>query len=269
MKLSKRSILVLVFCIAALSTIIFLPLLLNPKSDMKPAIDRAVDYLENSDEPYALLWCNVMYRRFGITEFSDALEHYDQILAEQPDDAALLRIFRRIADHNNALMTEDLGALTADVDKFVVPALYCDQMQLPDNYAKMLENAVSLGDYQLTHVLLAWIFIQENRCNLSLPDGFIEDTCLATASLIDSDQTVTDKELEAAAFLYMTGQGNLVDNSFVDKVILAQHNDGGWSITGKTTDESNWHPTILVLLLLLHIENPADSYPPILDPAQS
>ena len=105
--------------------------------------------------------------------------------------------------------------------------------------------------------------------NLSLPDGFIEGTYLATAALIDSDQTVNDKELEAAAFLYLAGQGNLVDRIFVEKVISAQHTDAGWSITGKTTDESNWHPTILALLLLLHIENPANSYPPILDPAPS
>ena len=268
MKLSKRTIPVLIFCIAALSTIILLPSLLNPKSGMQYTIDHAVDYLKNTDEPYALLWCNVMCRRFGITEFSGALERYDQILA-QSDDAALLRIFRRIADHNNVLRTEDLEALTADIDKFVVPALYCDQMELPDNYIEMLENAASLGDYQLTHVLLAWIFIQENGCNLSLPDGFIEGTYLATAALIDSDQTVTDKELEAAAFLNLAGQGNLVDSIFVEKVISAQHTDAGWSITGKTTDESNWHPTILALLLLLHIENPANSYPTILDPAPS
>ena len=266
MKLSKRNILVLVFCIAALSTIILLPPLLNPKTGTQSAIERAVGYLKNSDEPYALLWCNVMYRRFGITEFSGTLERYDQILA-QSDDAALLRIFRRIADHNNVLRTEDLGALTADVDKFVVPALYCDQMQLPDNYAELLENAVRLGDYQLTHVLLAWIFIQENGCNLSLPDGFIEDTYLATAALIDSDQTVTDKELEASAFLYLAGQGNLVDSSFVEKVVSAQHTDGGWSITGKIADESNWHPTILALLLLLHVQYPEDVYPPTLAPA--
>jgi hypothetical protein len=115
--------------------------------------------------------------------------------------------------------------------------------------------------------LLAWIFIQENGCNLSLPDGFIEDTYLATAALIDSDQTVTDKELEAAAFLYLTGQGNLVDNSFIEKVLSVQHNDGGWSLTGKTADESNWHPTILALLMLLYVQYPTDVYPPILAPA--
>jgi hypothetical protein len=63
----------------------------------------------------------------------------------------------------------------------------------------------------------------------------------------------------------MTGEGNIIENSFVEKVISAQHTDGGWSITGKTADESNWHPTILALLLLLHIHNPANSYLPILD----
>ena len=50
----------------------------------------------------------------------------------------------------------------------------------------------------------------------------MEDTYLATAALIDSDQTVADKELEVATFLYLAGQCNLVDNSFAEKVISAQ-----------------------------------------------
>jgi len=89
----------------------------------------------------------------------------------------------------------------------------------------------------------------------------------ATATLIGNDPLVTDLELEAAAFLYLAGQGALVDNAFVDRVIAVQNYDGGWLLSSNTPGKSDWHPSILGLFLLLHREYPADSYPSMLDPA--
>jgi hypothetical protein len=172
-----------------------------------------------------------------------------------------------MSDYYNTYQSEDLDAVTAGVDHLVIPALYCNTQALPDDYPEMLNTAVILGDYQLTHTLLALIFIQENGYSLQLPDGFVENVYQANAQLINDDQTVTDKELEAAAFLYLAGQGARVNNSFIEKVLTAQKNDGGWTITGNKADNSNWHPTILALLLLLHVQYPADTYPPTLAPA--
>jgi hypothetical protein len=128
----------------------------------------------------------------------------------------------------------------------------------------MLENSAAKGEYQLTHTLLALIFIKENNYQLQLPDNFTENVYNSNAQLVDNDQTVTDLELEAAAFLYLANQNDLVNNSFIEKAIAAQKTDGGWTTTGKQTDQTNWHPTILALLLLLHEQYPADSYPPTL-----
>lgn len=264
MKLNKRRILVLVFCIAALCSIILLASMLTPKTGLETAVEKAVGFFEDSNEPYALLWMDVMYRRFAITQFSDALERYDQLISAEPENVALLRIFRRIADPNNVLQTEDLDSVYSEVDELVIPALYCNQEPLPDDYVEMLENAVAVGDYQLTHTLLALVFVQENGYSLSLPEGFVESVYSSNAQLIDDDQTVTDIELEAATFLYLAEQNELVSDSFVEEVILAQKDDGGWTISGNKTDQSNWHPTILALLLLLHEQNPTDSYPPTL-----
>jgi hypothetical protein len=80
---------------------------------------------------------------------------------------------------------------------------------------------------------------------------------------------VEDIELEAAAFLYLAGQGSRVDNAFVERVIAIQNYDGGWPDTRYNLDDSDWHSTILGLLLLLHVEYPADSYPPVLAPTSS
>ena len=271
MKLGKRRALLLAFCITALcSLLVVVPLLMRPKPDMQTAIAKAIDLLEDEQEPYALLWLDVIYRRFGITEFANSLQRYDQILTEQPEQGHIMRVFRRIADYYNEVQIKDLEAVSLPSDLIIAHALYCDRLGLPSDYPQMLDRAASQGGYYLTHVLLAWIWVQENGCELALPDGFIDEVYHANAAIINSDpMTVDDLKLEAAAFLYLAGQGRLVDDSFVERVIVSQNDDGSW---GRSSDDQeaaywHWHSTIVGLLLLLHVEFPADSYPPVLDSA--
>ena len=51
------------------------------------------------------------------------------------------------------------------------------------------------------------------------------------------------------------------------RVIASQNDDGTWGNSDdKQTEEYwHWHSTILALLILLHVEFPADSYPPMID----
>jgi hypothetical protein len=266
----KKRTAFLVFFIIALCSLLVVTLLLHPAPEpnaLQRAVTNAIDFFEGSREPFLLLWLDVMHRRFGIAEFADALQRYDQALAENPQQALEMRVFRRIADHDNPLQAEDLQALSFEVDRVTAPALYCDRLGLPADYSAMLVEAVSSGGYMLTHALLACIWIQDNGCEVPLPDGFIEDLYRANAALIGDDPVVDDLELEAAAFLYLAGQGALVDDAFVERVIAVQNDDGGWLPSSDTPGNSDWHATILALLLLLHVEFPADSYPPVLAPA--
>jgi hypothetical protein len=223
-------------------------------------VANAIKFLGQSQEPEAMLWLDVMFRRFGIEEFANSLQQFDQLIYLYPSKLPELRLFRRIADYNNPISAYDLKRVKIDLDRITLPALYCDRLDLPSDYLKVLEERVSRGGYQLTHVLLAWIWIQENGCEPELPDDFIEDLYHANAALIDTDPIVTDLELEAAAFLCLAGQSELVDDSFLEQVIASQDADGGWG------SDRRWHTTILGLLYLLHVEFPSDTYPPVLAP---
>jgi hypothetical protein len=211
---------------------------------------------------------NVMYRRFGITEFADSLQHYDQVLSNNPDNALLL-VFRRIADYSNDVPPECFSAVTADVDRITVPALYSDRKELPDNYMSELDAAANSGGYLLTHALLATIWLQENYCELSISNDFAESLYCANARLIGNGSVVNDLQLEAAAFLYLAGQGRREDDAFVRRVIATQNYDGGWSASSDAPADSNWHASVFGLMLLLHVEFPAASYPPMLATATS
>lgn len=229
------------------------------------AIGNATNYLQSISEPYAFLWLNVAYRRFNVTVFADSLQRYDQALAQTSvENQPLLRIFRRIADHNNLLKSGDLQAVTSETDKLTVPALYCNQMELPPNYEAALVQAMNSQGYMKTHALLATIWVHENNCSLSVPAGFYVSLIEANVASINNDEAVTDLEIEAAAFLAMSGQSSLVPSVFIEKVIAAQNSDGGWPTINTGSEGSNWHASVLALLLLLHQKYPDTSYTPVL-----
>lgn len=231
--------------------------------NLRNAIENATTFLKGTNESYALLLMNVAYRRFGVEAFSDSLQQYDELLASNPQNSPILRIFRRIADFNNQLQDGDMNSVTAETDKVTVPALYIDRFDLSDNYPELLHNAASGGGYLLTHALLASIWFKENGHELGAE--FTSSLYINSAALIRVDQTVTDLEVEAASLLCIADSGSMVDDVFTQYVLDAQRPDGGWSDNNATANKSNWHTTVLALLLLLHVAYPDNYYPPMID----
>jgi hypothetical protein len=230
------------------------------EAELKATIANAIAFLQRAREPHALLFMGLIHRRFGIQEFADAPARYDAVLPEHPDRAPVLRVFRRMFDANNPIVLEDWEHVKIQTDRLLVSALYCDRLGLPESFAEALERAVSQGRYAATHALLAWVWIQENRCALTLPDGFLEKMYGSVAAIIDEDPTtVNDIKLEAGAFLCLARQVGRVDLGFVRRVIAFRNADGGWGrpVEGAgRADESSWHSTILALMILLHVSFP-------------
>lgn len=268
-KLNKKILTSILICFIVLGslTIIYFKLIANTKnfpssgveeyseSELSDAILNSINFIKNSSEPHTLLWLDVIYRRFGIESFSFAYQRYDQLLEEKHIQTSSLRVFRRIIDYNNPLQINDLNSIVVDLDQITVPALYCDRLDLTQEYSEELEKASENGGYHLTHVLLALVWIQENGCQVPLSEDLIEKIYRKNAELINDDSMVEDLELEAAAFLFLADKGPLVPNSFINKVLETQNTDGSWG-----TKTQSWHTTVLGLLLLLHIKFPSHIY---------
>jgi hypothetical protein len=218
------------------------------------AVSNAISFFEGSREPHALLWLAVMHRRFRIEQFAGALQRYDEVLAEQPERAPLLRVLRRFADRDSPLRPDDWDFVTDPSDRLLVCALYCDRVGLPRSFAEMLRKAASAGGYYLPHVMLVCFFIRENGCAFELPPGFMDRVYEASAAIIDEDPTiVSDLKLEVAAFLNLVGQGARVSDVFVEHVLASQNADGGWGQSRAAHGRSDWHSTTLGLLLLVQL----------------
>ncbi len=263
----KQLKILLVFCILTLVASLLVVLFFNSTPDISSSISKALDFYEDETEPDALLMGDVMYRRFGIEALADSLQLYDEILSENQDQAPLMRVFRRIADYNNVLHDHDLEAVQLDTDLLTVPALYCDRLGFPSDYTERLSIGISQGGYMLTHALLACIWIQENNCEVPISEDSMEDLYVANAGLINDDDVIRDLELEAAAFLYIAGRGELVKTEFIEKVVAVQNSDGGWSANSNNPSASEWHATALALLVLLHVSHPSSSYSTMLSTA--
>ena len=229
-------------------------------ADVKTVVANAIAFLRKTREPHALLFMGLIHRRFGIEEFAYAPKLYDEVLPEHPERAPVLRVYRRMFDARNPIQLEDWQHVTIQTDRLLVSALYCDRLGLPESFAEALSRAVSQGRYAATHALLAWVWVQENRCPLAVPDGFLDKMYGTVAAIIDEDPTtVNDIKLEAGAFLCLAHEVARVDLGFVRRVIAFRNHDGGWGRpvegAGKP-DESSWHSTILALMILLHVRFP-------------
>lgn len=216
------------------------------------AVARAIAFLTDSHEPQALLWLELMHRRFGVTAFAGSLERFDELLELQPQEAARLRLFRRIADPGTELQFADLEAVSHPSDRIIVSALHSDRLDLPESYADLLDRAVGAGGYYCTHALLAWVWIREFGGRLRVAAGFPDALFDANAAIANADKgIVTDLKLEAAAFLHLAEEGARVDSALIETVFRTQNEDGGWGATRVDPGRSDWHGTVLALLLLL------------------
>jgi hypothetical protein len=232
------------------------------EEQVRTAVANGIKFVNRTREPYGLWFMSMMHRLFAVPEFADALKRYDEVTAERPkEEAAVLRVLRRLNDANNPLQPDDWDHVVIPTDRVLTTALYCDRLGFPPSFAEVLEKGVKEGGYAATHVLLAWIWLHDNRGQLAVRDGFVEDMYRANAAILEDRPTiVNDLKLEAAAFLCMARQGKRVDPSFVRHVVSIQRADGGWgkldTPNPDNPDESSWHSTILALLLLLHVKFP-------------
>ena len=94
------------------------------EKDVRAVVANAIEFLEAVREPHALLFLDIIHRRFGIEEFAGSLERYDEVLAERPEEAPVLRVFRRIADADNPMQPDELDHLTIQTERLIVSALY-------------------------------------------------------------------------------------------------------------------------------------------------
>jgi hypothetical protein len=159
-----------------------------------------------------------------------------------------MTLFERL---RNPAFVLDRNKMTAgqEEDAITVPALYCDAYPLDSaTYFPKLRAEMAVGDYRLTHALLAVLWLQEHQCFAPRDLRALREALVAGCSaIIARYPSWMDLNIEAAALQQAAGER--ISQDWIDGVIAAQRPDGGWLDIPQHT-ASNTHTTILALWLL-------------------
>ena len=231
------------------------------EAEVRTAVANAIQFVNRTREPYGLLFMDLMHRRFEVPQFADALERYDEVLAEG-------RRRRRCCACCGASATPTTrfapttgstcrSTRTECSSRRCIAIGWAYPRRSPKPSPKASERAAT------TPRTRCWpgSGFRTTAARCRSPRGSSRSCTAPSPRILEDRPTlVNDLKLEAAAFLCLARQGARVNPSFVQHVVAIQKADGGWgkldNADAADPDGSSWHSSILALLLLLHVSFP-------------
>ena len=173
---------------------------------------------------------------------------------------------RRLVDPSIRVTAADIASLAAaggsKVDGFTFAALHCSTVPLAEDYPQRIAHWLDPAgeDYDPPHAALALQWALERDCLDASEEPVARVRALAIEQLARfADGIPRDQPIEAVAMLGYLGARDRVERRWLDAIVAAQHEDGGW---GDQPDEaSNDHTTILALWVLLEQTRPVHPGP--------
>ncbi len=220
------------------------------------AITAADDYFAASqDKRYAEIGLLTQYLK---RKYPDVLNFQ---LKPFPDKKALGNtwiVVSRFADFDYRLSLKDIRRHPNPINQMTTAAIYCDKIALPASYMLTLKQANKLGGLALTHGVMAAYWAMENGCitEQDLPRDILPEQIKGLQQIAQfQSKDFQDLGIEAVAFLYYVGRPDLVQQQWVDRILLQQNADGGWGGWGKDK-ASDLHASALALWVLLEARYP-------------
>ncbi|MBX7225898.1 MAG: hypothetical protein K1X55_07695 [Chitinophagales bacterium] len=130
--------------------------------------------------------------------------------------------------------TQDFNAYLKEhpqipIDELMVRAYFCDQFGLSASFYPELYNLSMSTEYDLAHALFITSLCINKGCGESLQlDSLQSKMITRTVKYLKEDPSVTDLNTEFTAFLLYSGQYDLVDKDYLEKLLQQQNVDGGW-----------------------------------------
>jgi hypothetical protein len=227
----------------------------GPRSDeLQAAIDRALPLLLGDEFTWHSKWLtlSIIARRFHVAALHDVGTRWLESIADPP--TVTQQALGRIVGVDRTVDAAVIDQLTGVLNPMTARALHCQTLPLDERYASALDAGLAQGEYGATHVVLADSWRRCLGCaSPSNADAVVKRAKRAVEKLArDRDGKPSDLEMEAAMVLHLVDPSRArerVQESFVDSVLAAQREDGGWSRI-PAEGESDWHSTAIAVWLL-------------------
>ncbi len=235
-------------------------------SPAEKAIRRAETYqmtMTTSAHPFQRLLFDYLQRSYSLpAELSVANSPLD-IPTTQTQNAVELRYLARIA-FPEKVFKDSISVPLAGTSLTNVYAANCDNLSLPKNFWDTMQDNYGRGEYDLTHVALAFRFIRDNNCDIPDSAMVLESQVNKGMVTIAGDSaTGADLRYEAIAFLLLSGNRSDVKQGWIDQIAKEQMPNGGWAAeAGSKT--ANDHSTVLAMWALLQYSRPEVKYQPLI-----
>ena len=234
-----------------------------------PAIARGEAFLQargDGLDPMMALILDFVGRRFAVPWMQAAANPLRTPVAATPcadggscGPPSSLDSFRRLIDPRATIAADRLPTGTG-IDALTALALHCRSNGLPTDYplriAQGLDPAAAGSDPPLAAMALQWAV--EQGCLDRGSDAIRALRTQALTQLLAVGEGVPrDQPVLALAMLDYLGEGRCIRSEWIDALVRAQRDDGGWS--DGADQPSNDHTTTLALWVLLTQARPAQS----------
>ncbi len=219
-----------------------MPVVWPPSGDPRPyaespyarQIDQGLAYLLHGKPPGdqwgRLLLLDFFRRKFGLHQRYALVTTYAPYLRGAYGEDSGNHAFKRLFDPQHTLTLEEIEA-AQDVERPLLRALFCDKYPLADSFFDEI-SIIMESDVQFLHVLacIAYIMLRDNGCAAG-DERVARLRDLAAARLrrlAMADIPNKGLKFNAVALLYGMGFSNLVEEDWIENIVGAQNEDGGW-----------------------------------------
>lgn len=169
--------------------------------------------------------------------------------------------FLRLTDKETRCPTwQDVQDVTSPIDSITLQALWSDKLHpIKSDFYRSLIKMSQAGSYDLTHAVLACIWLEETKYASVENDPVFAETKLLLINKIKNEllhkvSFWNDVEIEAVALLLYAGEYSSVKREWITQIIEQQRADGGWSFD-QGTEPSIPHTSALAIWALEQYRN--------------
>ncbi len=232
------------------------------KSKNDQAIDKSTTFIEASITnilPRDRLMLDYMQRKFSLSSILSARATPFDLGENSPAYPTEINYLARIAFPDKRLSIQPKEAASETTLTNIYSAS-CDSLPLPKEFWPTMRANLKAGDSGVTSDAFAFILLKHNGCIVPFAQSDLyEEVQVGLVKIAQEETSPADVRYEALVYLLMLGKFDVIEESWIDKLISEQLPDGSWTQDNETNDNRN-HATVMALWTLLEYREPTKPY---------